>query len=160
MIGSFFWPVILQLAGVIIIIAEIILPSAGLLSMLAAGLFAYSLYMVYTGISITAGMVFTAADIIIIPVLALYGLKILAKSPVTLRHELSRKQGVISQSDSMKNYKGLTGKAISDLRPSGVAVINGKRIDVVTRGDYIEKDSNIIVSSVTGNQIIVIKNLK
>ena len=36
---EFFIPVVLQLAGVLIIIAEIILPSGGLLSLVAVGLF-------------------------------------------------------------------------------------------------------------------------
>jgi membrane-bound serine protease (ClpP class) len=39
---EFLIPVLLQLAGVIIIIAEIFLPSGGLLSLMAAGLFGYS----------------------------------------------------------------------------------------------------------------------
>ncbi len=36
-----------------------------------------------------------------------------------------------------------------------MAIIDGKRVDVVTRGEYIEKDSEITVTAVTGNQIIV-----
>jgi membrane-bound serine protease (ClpP class) len=38
-----------------------------------------------------------------------------------------------------------------------MAIIDGKRVDVVTRGEYIEKDSAIMVIAVTGNQIIVRK---
>jgi len=89
--------VILQLIGVIVIIAEIILPSGGILSVLAAGIFAYSLYVVFHDVSVSAGFVFVTADVIMIPILVIVGLKLLAKSPVTLRTMLSSKEGVTSQ---------------------------------------------------------------
>ena len=105
----------------------------------------------------TIGFSFVAADLILIPVLVIVGLKLLARSPVTLRKTLSRKEGVSAQSSELESYVGRQGNAVTDLRPAGIAVINGKRVDVVTRGEYLEKDSAIIVTAVTGNQIIVRK---
>lgn len=147
--------VILQLIGVIVIIAEIILPSGGILSILAAGIFGYSLYVVFHDVSVSAGFVFVTADVIMIPILVIVGLKLLAKSPVTLRTTLSSTEGVSSQSSELEEFLGMEGIAVTDLRPAGTAVINGKRVDVVSRGEYLEKNSRIVVSSVTGNQIIV-----
>jgi membrane-bound serine protease (ClpP class) len=154
---SLFLPIILQLVGVVVIIAEIILPSGGILSIVALGVFGYSLFIVFNEISMTIGFSFVAADLILIPVLVIVGLKLLARSPVTLRKTLSRKEGVSSQSSELESYVGTQGNAVTDLRPAGIAVINGKRVDVVTRGEYLEKDSAIIVTAVTGNQIIVRK---
>jgi membrane-bound ClpP family serine protease len=148
-------PIILQLAGVVVIIAEIILPSGGLLSVMAALLFGYSLYQVFTVVSVAAGACFVAADIILIPILVITGLKLLAKSPVTLRRELSSEDGVTSQSPEMETYMGKAGVALTDLRPAGAARISGKRLDVVTRGDYLDKGAEIIVYKIEGNQIIV-----
>ena len=42
--------------------------------------------------------------------------------------------------------------------PGGTAIIDNKRLDVVSRGEYIDKDRNLIVVEVTGNQIIVREN--
>lgn len=154
---SLLLPIILQLVGVVVIIAEIILPSAGILSIVALGVFGYSLFIVFNEISMIIGFSFVAADLILIPVLVIVGLKLLARSPVTLRKTLSRKEGVSSQSSELESYVGRQGNALTDLRPAGIAVINGKRVDVVTRGEYLEKDSAIIVTAVTGNQIIVRK---
>ncbi len=154
---SLFLPIILQLVGVVVMIAEIILPSGGILSIVALGVFGYSLFIVFNEISMTIGFSFVAADLILIPVLVIVGLKLLARSPVTLRKTLSRKEGVSSQSSELESYVGTQGNAVTDLRPAGIAVINGKRVDVVTRGEYLEKDSAIIVTAVTGNQIIVRK---
>ncbi|MBW2610940.1 MAG: serine protease [Deltaproteobacteria bacterium] len=155
---SLLLPIILQLVGVVVIIAEIILPSGGILSIAALGVFGYSLFIVFNEISMTVGFSFVAADLILIPVLVIVGLKLLARSPVTLRKTLSRKEGVSSQSSELESYVGTQGNAVTNLRPAGIAVINGKRVDVVTRGEYLEKDSAIIVTTVTGNQIIVRKN--
>lgn len=154
---SLFLPIILQLVGVVVIIAEIILPSGGILSIVALSVFGYSLFIVFNEISMTIGFSFVAADLILIPVLVIVGLKLLARSPVTLRKTLSRKGGVSSQSSELGSYVGTHGNAVTDLRPAGIAVINGKRVDVVTRGEYLEKDSAIIVTAVAGNQIIVRK---
>ena len=151
-------PVVLQLAGVQMIIAEIILPSGGLLSLVAAGLFGYSLFIVFHDISTMAGTYFVLADLIIIPALLALGLKILARSPATLRETLSSENGVVSQSPELESFMGREGKSVTDLRPGGTAIIDDKRLDVVSRGEYIEKDSNLIVVEVTGNQIIVREN--
>lgn len=148
-------PIFLQLIGVLVIIAEIILPSGGILSILAAGLFGYSLYLVFTHVSVSAGMAFIVADLILIPILIYFGIRFLAKSPVTLRKKLSKADGVTSQSADQNDYIGSQGLAITDLRPSGVATINEKRLDVVTRGEYLEKQTEIIVIAVRGNQIVV-----
>jgi membrane-bound ClpP family serine protease len=154
---SLLFPIILQLVGVVVIIAEIILPSGGILSIAALGVFGYSLFIVFNEISMIIGFSFVAADLILIPVLVIVGLKLLARSPVTLRKTLSRKEGVSSQSSELESYVGTQGNAVTDLRPAGIGIINGKRVDVVTRGEYLEKDSAIIVTAVTGNQIIVRK---
>ncbi len=154
---SLLLPIILQLVGVVVVIAEIILPSGGILSIIALGVFGYSLFIVFNEISMVIGFCFVAADLILIPVLVILGLKLLARSPVTLRKTLAREEGVSSQSSELESYVGIQGNAVTDLRPAGIAVINDKRVDVVTCGEYIEKDSAIMVTAVTGNQIIVRK---
>jgi len=154
---SLLLPIILQLVGVVVIIAEVILPSFGILSIVALGVFGYSLFIVFSEISKTVGFAFVAADLVLIPVLVIIGLKLLARSPVTLRKTLSREKGVSSQPPELDSYIGMQGTAVTDLRPAGTAAIDGKRVDVVTRGEYLEKDAAIIVIDVTGNQIIVRK---
>jgi membrane-bound serine protease (ClpP class) len=146
---------VLQLAGVVVIIAEIILPSGGILSIIAAGLFGYSLFHVFSHMSVEIGMTFLIADLILIPILIYWGLRFMAKSPVTLHQRLSREDGATAQSSDQMAYMGRTGTAITDLRPSGVAMIDQERLDVVTQGEYIDKKTAIVVIAVRGNQIVV-----
>lgn len=154
--SEFFLPVLLQLAGMALIFTEIFLPSGGLLSIMAIALFGYSLFIAFN-ISVSAGIAFVVFDIIMIPILVLLGLKMLARSPVTLHTELGSKEGVISQPPGLAKYIDKEGKALTDLRPAGTAIIDGKRVDVVSRGEYIEQDSTLVVIVVTGNQIVVRK---
>lgn len=48
-----------------------------------------------------------------------------------------------------------TGEALSQLRPSGKAVIDGQRVDVVTEGGLIERGTRIKVIAVEGSRIVV-----
>jgi len=88
-------------------------------------------------------------------VLVLNGIKILARSPLALKKSLSKQEGVTSQDKDLQELIGKTGTVINDLRPAGKAIIDNKRLDVVSEGDYIDKDATIIVSSVDGNRIVV-----
>jgi membrane-bound serine protease (ClpP class) len=47
--------------------------------------------------------------------------------------------------DPERSLLGATGTALSDLRPSGVADIDGERVDVVTLGDYVRRGETIEV---------------
>ena len=48
-----------------------------------------------------------------------------------------------------------TGVAHTRLRPSGVAVINGQRVDVVTEGGMIERGAAVKVVAAEGARIVV-----
>lgn len=48
-----------------------------------------------------------------------------------------------------------TGEALSQLRPSGKANLNGQQLDVVTEGDLIERGEKIKVVQVEGTRIVV-----
>ncbi len=50
---------------------------------------------------------------------------------------------------------GMEGTAHSDLRPSGTAYFDGRKLDVVTYGDYIAGQSPIRIVEVHGNRIVV-----
>ncbi len=157
---SVIMPIILQVAGFIVVFAEIFIPSGGILALCAAGLFGYSFFIAFTDISTTAGIYFIAVDIMGLPFSIYFGIKLLDKSPATLKQTLSSQQGVSSQNPVLKSFINQKGEALADLRPSGPALINKQRIDVVSRGEYITKGSEIIVISAIGNQIVVKENSK
>jgi membrane-bound serine protease (ClpP class) len=50
---------------------------------------------------------------------------------------------------------GLEGIAHSDLRPGGTAYFGDRKVDVVSRGDYIRQQSPVRIVEVHGNRIVV-----
>ena len=61
----------------------------------------------------------------------------------------------ILQSDQDASLLSQTGTAFSTLRPSGKAHINGKLIDVVSGGDFIDPGTAVQVVEVAGNRVVV-----
>ena len=59
--------------------------------------------------------------------------------------------------DGLQDLTGTTGTTLSSLRPGGFALINEKRIDVITQGEMIDKDETVRVVKVEGNRVIVEK---
>ncbi|NOX35465.1 MAG: serine protease [Deltaproteobacteria bacterium] len=150
-------PILLQVIGILVIVAEIFIPSMGLLTIMALSVFFYSLYIVFTSISQTAGIIFTGLDIVLVPLLIVFGMKLLARSPLSLKRELSKQDGVFSQRQELEAYINMEGRSVTDLRPAGMARINSQRVDVVTDGEYIDAGTPVVVTGVAGNRIIVDK---
>ena len=48
-----------------------------------------------------------------------------------------------------------TGTALTSLRPSGMALINNERVDVVTEGEMIERGTPVKVVSIEGMRVVV-----
>lgn len=155
MISKLLLPVILQLVGVAVIIAEFIVPTAGVLAFLALGIFGFSLVWVFMHASPAVGMGFVVFDLLLVPVLVIVGSKMLAASRATLREELGSKDGTVSQPPEWSEAADKEGTTVTMLRPAGSAIIEGKKYDVVSRGEYIEKGAPIQVVAVEGNRIVV-----
>lgn len=76
---------------------------------------------------------------------------------MSLAAELGTQQGYSSYDMKEQGaYVGLMGRCVTDLRPGGIAMINGQRMDVVSDGGYIAVGSTVQVIKVEGLRIIVI----
>jgi membrane-bound serine protease (ClpP class) len=64
-------------------------------------------------------------------------------------------EGYASPPETDRQLLGKSGIAILPLRPSGIADIDGERVDVVPDGEFIEAGAHIVVSRVDGNRIVV-----
>lgn len=152
--GNLTFPIFLQMIGIIVIILEFVIPSAGLLAIIAIASLGYSITLAFR-VSDLTGIYFVIADLFLIPICIMIGSKLLAKSPLTLRKTLDKKDGVVSQDMELVKLIGKQGTVVNDLRPAGRAEIDGQSFDVVSTGDYIEKGEEVIVSEVDGNRIVV-----
>ncbi len=147
--------IVLQALGVGVIVAELVIPSAGLLTVSAFALFGYSLYVVFAHVSPSVGVWFVTADIILVPMLVYLGIQALGRSRLSLRSSLKREEGVSSQNLEQEKLKGAFGTTITACRPAGRALIGGKKYDVVSGGDFLEQGMEIVVKEVNGNRIVI-----
>ncbi len=73
----------------------------------------------------------------------------------------------LSLSESTETFKahtdvdafavGTTGEAVSTLRPAGIARFDGKRIDVVADGEWVEAGQPVKISSTDDGHVSVVK---
>ena len=68
---------------------------------------------------------------------------------------LAAGEGYASAPESDNRWLGKNGTASSPLRPAGIAVIDGERVDVVSDGEFIDVGMPIFVTRVDGNRIVV-----
>lgn len=54
-----------------------------------------------------------------------------------------------------RDLVGQAGSALTPLRPSGMAHINGQRVDVVTEGGHIDRGTRVKVVAVEGMRVVV-----
>jgi membrane-bound serine protease (ClpP class) len=91
--------------------------------------------------------------------LIVIGLGTLTLKYFVLRTELGSDEGYNSAAkEDYSEYLGQTGVALTVLRPAGTAMIENKRLDVVSVGDFIEVDVPIQVVNVEGSKIMVEKD--
>lgn len=98
-------------------------------------------------------------SIAILAVLVFLTIKYLPRSTVwsqlTLAEEVATEGGYVAVPEELSELVGAEGIALSDLRPSGKARIDGRKVDVVTEGDYLDKGDMLVVYQVIGGRIIV-----
>ncbi|MFC1497631.1 nodulation protein NfeD [Verrucomicrobiota bacterium] len=73
---------------------------------------------------------------------------------IALLASLTAKEGYQS-SEKTDDLLGRKGTADTPLHPAGIGVFGDKRLDVVARGAFIEKDASIVIAEAHGNRIVV-----
>jgi membrane-bound serine protease (ClpP class) len=94
---------------------------------------------------------------LVIAILIIIGIRARKKSEAALKTKISQAESIISKPLDLQEYLGKVGSVVTALHPAGIALIEGKRVDVVTSGEYIGKLSAIKVVAITNNQVVVKK---
>ena len=154
------WGLLCLGAAVILFVAEIFLPSAGIIALAAAascvaGIVLLFLYNPATGV---VGLVITIA---VLPFFFAFLLKLWPNTPIAKLLLLKNTQPVRTaegpgDGEAGQNpLVGKQGKAVTDLRPVGMCVIDGKRTECLAEEGTIPAGSDVRVVSVDGMQIKV-----
>jgi membrane-bound serine protease (ClpP class) len=149
----------LLVLGLLLIVAEVLFPSLGLLAVMATASFVASIWFAFkTGWLV--GAAFVAVSLVLVPLLLYIGFKYLLPhsfaGPQIILSQVVSEQGESSGTDrSLRRFLGAEGVTRSYLRPAGVADIAGERVDVVTEGGMVGRGTRVRVIDVQGNRVVV-----
>ena len=154
--------------GLALLILEVVaIPGFGLLGLAGVGAMLASLVMTQLGdyqlwsideIAVVSGRL--AASMIGAIVLSVVLLRSLSKfaafNRLVLQSETPAVDGYVSSSrEHDVDLVGSEGVSVSDLRPAGIGLIAGERIDVMTDGEFIEAQRAIVVVEARGSRVVV-----
>jgi membrane-bound serine protease (ClpP class) len=148
--------IIFFLAGVILLVIEMFVPSFGILGILGIiGIIIGIANAAYdTGDAMKSLGIAALVALVIIIVVAYVFRKRGIWNKFILKEQLTKEQGFIPN-ESREMWIGKVGTTLTQLRPAGVALIDGERVDVVSMGEFIDKDVKVRVTHADGTRIVV-----
>jgi membrane-bound serine protease (ClpP class) len=145
--------------GVILLIAELFIPTGGICFLLSAlcALAGIVLIFVYgeslTGIIALLGM-FVAVPVLLTSLFYLWP-EWMWRSRLIPKPEDDMTVAAMPGNASLNQLKGRVGKTISPLRPAGIVDFDGKRIDCVTEGMMIDSDQWVRCVEAKAGRVVV-----
>lgn len=150
--------IVLLVLALLLIAAELfvvggVLGALGVLLIFVAAGLSFYFY------SMEAALVLLIVSFALAALILVFGFRLLRNSRtgkhLFLADSTSAKEGFDSMDDSLEAYRGKTGVAASELRPAGLAEIEGERVTVTTEGGFLDEGVPIEVVDIRYNQIVV-----
>lgn len=151
---------LLFLAGLILCFIEILTPGFGIFALGGIGCIMGSIFL--TTPDLATAIKYLAVVLLVLIICAPVLVKLFSKSRMferlLVRDRLTTEEGYVAGRADQADYIGKTGVAATMLRPAGtVELDDGTRIDVVTRGEFIEKGEPVQVTRKEGTWLVVEK---
>jgi len=158
MVWWMIFAVFLYFACAALIVAEVFVPSGGLISICALACLVGGIAIFFQN-SVIAGWIGIGIAAIMIPSVLVAAYKIFPKTrfgkSVTLTPP-ERKQGdAIPDTDKLKELLGAEGVVLTMLRPVGMCDFSGQRVECVAEGGYVDKGKKVKVINVESTQLTV-----
>lgn len=147
-------PWLLLCIALFLLMVEFYLPG-GVMAIISLGLYILAMargYVLFNGFE---AVLFFSAAVILPCVVVRYTIYRIKKSAHLNTFFLSQSQEGNQSSEFDAQLLGKTGVAVTDLGPSGFALIEGHRVQVVSQSGYIEKGVEIVVKSGKGGHLVV-----
>ena len=148
--------IILFILGLVLLVLELFLPGGiagtiGFVSIISS-LFLVSDNNTHMAISIMIALVVSLSVSILM--VKVFGKQMKFFKKMILTDSTSSEEGYVSNVSRL-DLIGRTGKTVTPLRPSGIAVIDDERLDVVTEGSFVDSDCPVKVVKTEGSRIVV-----
>ncbi len=153
------WGILLLAAALLLVALEVFLPSAGLVSAVAALVGIAGIVCLFQESTIW-GVIGILCVVVLAPMVLFFGVKVMPSTPFGKRllyGESGKHEPVIPESSGreLEALLGAEGEALSDLRPVGSARIEGQRIDVSSEVAFVAAGTKVRVTAVEGSVIRV-----
>jgi len=149
------WAIGLLVAATLFCFLEVFTPSMGILTVMGLCCAAGSCWAAFQEGQGT-GAVFTGLNVLGIVGGFLAGFKILPYSPMAHR-KAQVEDSTYQPVESLDGLAGAVGAAHTDLRPGGTALFDGRKVDVVAEGGYVERGTRVKVVRIEGTKVVVRK---
>jgi membrane-bound serine protease (ClpP class) len=150
--------VFLYFACVALIIAEVFVPSGGLISIMAIACLIGGVVIFFKHSSV-AGWIGLTIAIVMIPSVLICAYKIFPRTRfgknVTLAPPERQQGDAIPDTDKLKDLLGAEGVVLTTLRPVGMCDFSGQRIECVAESGYVNKGNKVKVINVESTQLTV-----
>ena len=145
--------ILLFAIGITLVIIELYVPGFGIPGI--AGAISLIAFIFVTGRNrahyiILAGIILVICAVLFVIFFVLLSKKRLPKSLI-----LETSEEGFSGTRDMQFLMGTVGTLLSTCRPAGNADFDGMKLDVVSRGEFIEKGVKVEVIEIEGNRIVV-----
>jgi len=151
--------VLLFAIGVVVLFAELLIPSFGLLTVIAVGCFIGGIVVTFNTYGQTAGMITTICCLVGLPIGGAVGLRIWPKT--WLGRKIIPPNPTVSDFDTsipvaeLDALVGESGRAISPLRPVGICDFGGRRISCVAESGMVDTGTAVEAVGVSGSNVSV-----
>lgn len=142
--------------GIILLMIEVFVPGFGIFGI--SGILCVFGSIVMVSPSLTSALISIAAALVVTIVAVALLFRFLPKRNLSKTLFLSTKldkEAGFSAAKEEKVYIGREGKTLTFLRPSGKIIIDGRMLEAISEGRYIEKDKTVLVLRAEGSRLIV-----
>lgn len=144
------WIVPMQILAAGLLVAEIFLPSAGILTALTAAATLGSVWMAFD-VSTNAGMAVLVVDLVVLPIVGWKALTLIPTSPAALRDTV---EGSVLDA-RLESFAGAEGVSETELRPVGRIRIGEEILEAQLVRGFLERGKAVRVVQVESGHLFV-----
>ncbi len=150
--------VFLYLLCAALIVAEVFVPSGGILSVSALACLVGGI-AIFFRLSTLAGWIGIVVALVMIPLVLVGTYRLLPRTrfgrQVILARPVRERGDAIADSPELAQLVGRIGEVLTPLRPVGTCTFDGRRVECVAESGYVEKGNKIEVLRIEGTQVTV-----
>ena len=159
-LGSLAIPcIICFVVAVVLYVIEMFLPGFGIAGILGSCCFVAVIVMQFAGNSVANALLVSAIMLVLIAAALLVFIRSfqkgkLSKSKIVLNEHINTSSSPVAGQE-LSSLVGRTCVSVTPLRPSGIAEIDGKRINVETYGNFVSAGTEVVIVQVEGLNVFV-----